>query len=376
MAPRHANGSEALQKKFLFFEDFWKREGSYPILFAKPHFVKEKPYARHDLIEQHNDVNKLLEENLLVAEEALDLVDDGIPAIRANLGTTLLPSGMGLETALQPAMFPWLKEHLSVKQYLALTEHLDSSNISKNDVELALAFYALFFRRQQEKSINADILPYAPDTQGVFDLSHIILGNDLFMLLQDEPETVHQIQKRSMALFQAATQLFKQALGEANRSMLHGHGMKCGVWFPDTGLRISEDSCTLISGQMIDDFCLPYIKKAVEPFGRGFMHFCGKHEPFLERVCRMPEISTVNLGNPEMYDLDALFSLMGKTKTVYFGHFALFKEESAETYLERLAHYCGKHGAKLILISEYRPKDSDEKKKLVARWHELTNYKK
>ena len=89
-------------------------------------------------------------------------------------------------------------------------------------------------------------------------------------------------------------------------------------------------------------------------------------------VCEMPEISTLNLGNPEMYDLEELFALLGKTQTVYFGHFETLDGEDGETYLERLADYCGRHQAKLILISGYQPKDGDEKQRLVTHWHTLT----
>ncbi len=102
------------------------------------------------------------------------------------------------------------------------------------------------------------------------------------------------------------------------------------------------------------------------------MHYCGKHEGFLKIVCEMDEISTLNLGNPEKYDLNELFALLGKTQTVYFGHFDFFESEDGETYLERMADYCGKYKAKLILFSGYQPKNRDEKEKLVKHWHNLT----
>ncbi len=42
------------------------------------------------------------------------------------------------------------------------------------------------------------------------------------------------------------------------------------------GIRISEDSATLISPKQIDEFVIPYDQKALEAFGGGFIHFCGK----------------------------------------------------------------------------------------------------
>lgn len=366
------NYSENVKQKFLFYEEFWKGTGPFPILFAKPHFAKSRNYIKYNLVEQHKNAHKLLEESLLAVESYLDLIDDGIPVVRSDLGTTLLPSGLGLEVIVQPELHPWLKNHLTSDEVQNLPDPLEIQDIKKNEIVLAERFYHLFLQQKADTTINPDIFPYIPDTEGVFDLSHLLIGTNIFLLFYDNPDVMHKIQMKSLELFLAGTFLFKSLLGESKHSMLHGHGMPVGAWFPDTGARISEDSCTLISEEMIRTFCLPYIKKAVEPFQRGFMHYCGKHDGFLKMVCDMGEISTLNLGNPEMHDLDHLFSLLGKTKTVYLGHLEVLTDEDGETYLERMAHYCGKYRAKLILVSGYQPKDRDEKEKLVKRWHKLT----
>ena len=363
---------EELKDKFLFFEEFWKGEGPFPILFARPHLAKGRNYLKHDLVEQHRDVEKLLEESILALGSYLDLIDDGIPVVRSDLGTTLLPSGLGLEVVVQPDQHPWLKSRLDPKEYLGLPDTLQIRHIRHGEINLSVTFYRRFFERQRRGEAPADLYPYVPDTQGVFDLSHLIIGTDLFLLLNDDPETVHRIQRKSLELFLAGTRLFKDLLGESPNSMVHGHGMQLGVWFPHTGARISEDTCTLISANMIEEFCLPYIREAVAPFGRGFLHFCGKHDGFLRLVCEMPEISTLNLGNPQEYDLEELSALLGRTGTVYLGHIEPHKDEDGESYLERLADLCRRHGARLILVSGYCPRDGAEKARLVQLWHELT----
>lgn len=360
-----------LEKKYRFFEDFWAGQGSCPILFSEPHLAKGRAYRKHDLVEQHGDVDKLLEDNLLDVEPHLDLIDDGIPTIRPDLGTTLLPSGLGLEIEIQPDQHPWLKSRLSVPEYLSLPE-LDEGHIQQGEIPLATEFYSRFEKSRAAGAIRREIMPYVPDTQGIFDLSHLIIGSDLLLLCHDRPELVHRVQERSLELFLTATRLFKRLVGEGRIAMVHGHGMPIGVWFPDTGARISEDSATLISDVMIGEFCLPYIRRAVQPFGRGFLHFCGHHPGFLKMVCRMPEISTLNLGNPESYDLEELFALCGETGTVYFGHLPLLGGEDGPGYLERLADLCRRTGSRLILVSEYKAAGREEKSALVKRWHNLT----
>jgi hypothetical protein len=363
---------EVVRQKFRFFEEFWRGEGPCPILFTEPHLARGRPYLRHDLVEQHRDAEKQLEERLLEIEPHLELIDDGIPTIRSDLGTTLLPSALGLAVELQPELHPWLAEHLSPEQYETLEIPRNPQDLFKNEMRFSVEFYRLFKRRQEEGRIPAGVYPYVPDTQGIFDLSHLIIGTDLLYLLGDREEQVLAIQEQSLRLFLAATRLFKQVLGEKSSSMVHGHGMPIGVWFPDTGARISEDSATLISADMIRTYCLPFIRRAAKPFGQLFMHYCGHHPEFLRMVCDMEEISTLNLGNPEKYALEEVFPLCGSTGTVYFGHLGLLEGEDGESYLERLADLSGRSKTRLILVSDYHPGGSGEKGALVKRWHRLT----
>jgi hypothetical protein len=372
MVSRVKAGGDAARLKFRFFEQFWKGEGPCAILFSEPHLAKGKPYIRHDLVAQHRDAEKQLEERLLEIEPHLELIDDGIPTIRSDLGTTLLPSALGLQIELQPELHPWLAEHLSPEQYEGLEIPRDPQDLLKNEMRFSQEFYQLFGSRRKGGRIPAEVYPYVPDTQGIFDLSHLIIGTDLLYLLGDRVEQVRAIQEQSLRLFLAATRLFKDLLEEQRTSMVHGHGMPIGVWFPDTGARISEDSATLISAEMIRTFCLPFIRRAAEPFGRLFMHYCGHHPDFLKMVCEMQEISTLNLGNPEMYDLEEVFSLCGQSDTVYFGHLPLLEGEGGESYLERLADLCGRRKTRLILVSDYHPAGREEKAALVKRWHRLT----
>ncbi|MEE9307760.1 MAG: hypothetical protein V3V57_09595 [Spirochaetia bacterium] len=372
MTDKSALQNDAIHAKFRLFEEFWKGEGPFPILFTEPHLAKGKPYIRHDLVEQHRDPEKHLEERLLEIEPHLELIDDGIPTVRSDLGTTLLPSGLGLRIEVQPELHPWLAEHLTPEQYVELRSPISPQDLLQNEMLFSKSFYELFRRRKEQGLVLAEIFPYVPDTQGIFDLSHLIIGTDFLYLLSDQGDQVLAIQKRSFEIFIAATRMFKDLLGEQRGSMVHGHGMPIGVWFPDTGARISEDSATLISDGMIREFCLPFIERAAKSFGRLFMHYCGYHPGFLQMLCQMEEISTLNLGNPEMYDLEELFSLCGRSGTVYFGHLPLLEGEDGESYLERLADLCRRHQTRLILVSEVHPQGSEEKSAMVKRWHSLT----
>jgi hypothetical protein len=375
-----------LRSKAAFFEAFWNGEGSCPILFAKPHLALGRNYLVHDLVQQHADVEKLLAEALAQVRAATDRSDDGIPVARADLGTTLFPSGLGLRMSLSKNAHPWLAEHLDLARYVGLDAPLDGL-AGRGEFPLAAAFYRRLREERQAGRLPAPVMPYVPDNQGVFDLTHLVVGSDVFYAVADDPSTLLAAQERSLELFLAGSRWFKDLIGEEAGSMVHGHGMPSGVWFPDTGIRVSEDSCTLISVADIRRYCLPFIERAIRPFGRGFLHFCGRHEDFLRMAVEHPLVSTVNLGNPELYDLEEVFSWCGRTGTVFFGHVARAGGEDDEAWLERLAGMCGRTGCRLILVAADATDAATDRaadagvgtpaavpscERFVQRWHELT----
>lgn len=373
MGERHLlQADPLLRRKAAFFEEFWNGDGAFPILFAKPHLALDRNYLVHDLVQQHADVEKLLAEALAQARAAADRGDDGIPVARADLGTTLFPSGLGLRMSLSENAHPWLVEHLELSRYVGLDRPLDGL-AGRGEFPLAGAFYRRLEEERAAGRLAAPVLPYVPDNQGVFDLTHLVAGSDVFYAVADDPTTLLAAQERSLELFLAGSRWFKDLVGEEAGSMVHGHGMPSGVWFPDTGIRVSEDSCTLISAADIRRYCLPYIERAIRPFERGFLHFCGRHEDFLRMVVEHPLVSTVNLGNPELYDLEEVFSWCGRTGTVFFGHVARAVGEDDEAWLERLAGMCGRTGCRLILVAAHAAAETTpERERLVRRWHELT----
>ena len=111
------------ESDFRFFEDFWAGTGPFPIIFAAPHLAKGKNYIEHTLVEQHSDPEILLKEALSEASYNHDRLGDGIPTIRADLGTTLLPSGLGLPIGLSPNQHPWLTDHFSLQDYINKEGH-------------------------------------------------------------------------------------------------------------------------------------------------------------------------------------------------------------------------------------------------------------
>jgi hypothetical protein len=375
----YLDSNPTIRRKADFFENFWKGRGPYPILFAKPHLAKGKNWIKRTIAEQHADPAAALEEALELARYALLDADDGIPVARADLGTTLFPSFLGLKVHIEEDAHPWLAEHLGLGEYAQKKKVgaglMEEPPAGGSELRTAIGFYKLLAGRA---AAYGPPLPYLPDNQGIFDISHIVAGTDLFYALADDPQAVHAAQENSLELYLSGTRLFKKIAGEERGSMLHGHGMPSGVWFPHLGARISEDSCTLVSAQTIREFCVPYLERAAREFGGLFLHFCGRHEDFLRIAAGESWARVVNLGNPESYSLDETFALLGSRKTVSFGHLEPAETEGDEDYLERMADLAGRNRMGLILVAPpvrgegEQELSEDRCRSLRDRWHRLT----
>jgi len=169
------------------------------------------------------------------------------------------------------------------------------------------------------------------------------------------------------------TEKLKEVLGEEKTICYHGHALSRGIYMRNGGTRISEDSATLISPQQIDEFVIPYDQKALEAFGGGFIHFCGKNDYLLESYLKLDKVRAVNLGNPEMYDFDLTMQKFIDYKKCYFGLWPKEDSETLEGYFQRMKRAIERGKSGLILhfdeamFPEYSCQD------ILQKWRKIMN---
>lgn len=286
------------------------------------------PGRKFNLEEQFYDAEKMLyghlEEILLAAPLSF-----GAPlTLRPNFGTIFVPAAFGAQYRVFPDAYPWVTGRFSVKDIPRLAE----ANVLDSPIFKRCLSYIRFFRETLPDWIHV----YQPDTQGPFDIAHLLLGDELFYLLTDDPKAAHALLRAATRGYCEITRTVKQALGEENGEMYHGHALARGIRMRNGGARVSEDTPTLLSPAMIDEFVLPYDEQALSAFGGGFIHFCGKHEYLLEKFASLPGNRAINLGNPEMYDFHRVMDTLRKNGRAYFGHWPKMPGEDAHAYIRRL----------------------------------------
>jgi len=112
----------------------------------------------------------------------------------------------------------------------------------------------------------------------------------------------------------------------------------CSIALPRSkgGLKVSEDTTTLLSPDLIDAFALPYLRKALERSGGGYVHYCGKNYHLLDVLLKEPLAWGINFGNPEMHDMTDVLARCKQHRKVYVGGIKRHDGEGYFDYFKRI----------------------------------------
>lgn len=305
-----------------------------PIIFWRSHSeaagtaVSTSPGTSYTMKEQFYSKEKMLLGHLEEIAEVAGDTHQGIFCLRPNFGTIFVPAILGLDFHVPEDEFPWLTEKLNKTEVNKLKiAGLEGSSMMERAIE-----YLLYFQANLPDWIHV----YLPDTQGPFDLAHLIYGDDIFLDIYEDPEFVHYLLELATTVYIEVTEKLKEVLGEKRNECYHGQALPRGIYMSNGGTRISEDTATLISPAHIDEFVIPYDHRALQAFGGGFVHYCGKHEYLLESYLQLDEVRAINFGNPEKYDFTKTMDKFLQYNKTYFGLWPKEDREDLKGYINRM----------------------------------------
>jgi len=333
-----------------------------PLIFWRPQNISV-PGKNYDMKEQFYDKEKMLFAHLEEIEECAENAFDAPLCLRPNFGTIFIPSMFGLKYKLPKDTFAWITSHLTkdeVKKFKI--PHLSEVDMMKKAIE-----YLQFFKEELPEWIHI----YLPDTLGPFEIAHSVYGHNIFYEIYDDPNFIHYLLNLCTELYIQVTDKLKKIIGEERESCYHGHALVRGIYMRNGGTRISEDSATLLSPEHIDKFVIPYDRRALEAFGGGFVHYCGKHDYLLESYLQLEKVQAVNLGNPEMYDFDITMQKFIDYKKCYFGLWPKEDEETLEEYIYRMKQVTGGGRGGLILHFDEAMFPGCSCQDILQKWKEI-----
>ena len=248
--------------------------------------------------EAFHDPEKMLINELAGVYVGAKLKDDRSYTIRANYGVGGVASLFGCKTFLTMNNMPWcepLTEH-------ELLEALDR----ETDINAGLGGRVFETERiyidvlSEYPNIHEAVRIYVSDTQGPFDIAHLVIGHRIYTEIYDNPELVHRVLDKVTDAYIRYTKVQKEIIGEGNDRHCHSQATIPG------GVRICEDSPTNLSPASYLEFCRPYNERVLAEFG-GWIHYCGNGRQIFPHVISTPGLTGINFGNPEMQDLSAVY---------------------------------------------------------------------
>lgn len=313
--------------------------------------------------EIHYDTEKMFYNELKGALMSVRAGMESVPSVRANMGCGIFPSLFGVRQELFEDKMPWILEHLS-KETL--------SKMGPEDLRMSDEFKAglehMAYMAQALEGTGCLVFPM--DLQGAFDTAHLVYGDQIFYDLYDDPDFVHHLLELScQAIFLGMQECFN-IMPDSQAKVAHYNSLV----MPRSkgGIKISEDTSTLLSKTHIEEFVMPYMHRLLEHFRGGYIHYCGRNPHLFEAVMGEPLAYGFNLGNPEKHDMQSILAACAARGKIFYGSIPKDKNESIKEYFYKYLEASRKDGRNLLLL-QYTCNESD-RNSVEEEWIKATAY--
>ena len=318
----------------------WRREkpDAWPIMLPAPLLPDQEAIPNPDLAAAFRDADLMLCSQVRGVCGVVNARADGVPCIRVNFGTGICLACVGLEQDVFPDKMPWLRRHLTKEQIMRLTP---------DDLRPRGSFARGLEVIRRYRQVMGDSLGiFCMDTQGPMDLAHLMLGDEFFYELMDDPPFVHHLMELCLELGIRAHTWLKEASGEG-LAVQHHSGM---LYAENMGIRICEDTTTILSPEQIEAFAMPYTARLAGHFGGAWIHYCGRNDALTRSILALPAVRGINFGHIPGHEHDHPFERdmewIAAAGKVYFGGWPRLPGETGADYLRRL-HRWARQGALL-----------------------------
>ena len=320
------------------------------------------PFPSYNSGETHNDKIKMLLEGMKAMLGTALAGGQAVPSIRANMGCGIIPS---LFPGIAPTLFddgkmPWITSHLDRDTIRSLRE----KDIVFTD-EFKMAMEHMAYIAEHIKGTGAYVFPL--DIQGPFDTAHLVFGDPIFYAMYDDPELVHHLLDLSCyAIELGFAECLKQLPGSDKTIAHYNH-----LIIPRSrgGIKISEDTSTIISPDHIDEYVVPYTQRVLDFAGGGYIHYCGKNDHLFKRFIGLDNVYGINFGNPDMHDMEDILRQTAEAGKIYYGGLYSNEGETTSDYFRRVRKAATVDGKCRLLLCHGT--SYDQKDEVLAAWRNL-----
>ncbi|MGN0478593.1 MAG: hypothetical protein ACI4GO_04085 [Hominenteromicrobium sp.] len=251
-----------------------------------------------------NDYERMLVSQLVLNAGVLE-GRSGCLGVRANYGTGILSSLFGAEIFTMPYEMNTLPTTRAFAGEDDIERLLDSgmpsldAGFGRKVFEMG-EFFAETFARYPK--IRKYIPVYHPDLQGPLDICELMWGGGMFYAMYDDPEQVHRLLRLVTDTYTAFLDKWYRLYPPADEKSTHWNRL-CYRG----RILLRSDSAMNLSPELYAEFAYPYDAELLRHFGGGAMHFCGRGDHYIEKLCTLPELTAINLSQPHLNDMEKIY---------------------------------------------------------------------
>ncbi len=290
----------------------WEPVDRLPVSFTYP-LPEDCPFQPYRHREVFDDPEKMLYNQLVCAFNTSivchrDVGDDLPYSIRADFGTCIIASLFGAKIEQVGDNPPWvipLEE--DAFQRVLDCDPLDFTQGWCPRVVKTYEYYRDILSHYPV--LNQVVAITLPDLQGPFDNAELLRGSGIFLDLYDRPEIVTAVLQYLARAQVGFARRLKPLLQEKNEGFFHQHAMMMAGH-----ILIRNDSPIMMSAQMYGELIAPHDASVLRELDGGGIHSCGNIDHLAGTYLEVPGITVLDLGQPTMNDLDALYNRARKHK--------------------------------------------------------------
>ena len=232
-------------------------------------------------------------------------VGDDLPCtIRANFGCVLIASLFGARIEQVEDNPPWAR-HFETPQEFAAALQRDPLDFTQGWCPRVVEWYEFYRAALAPYPELAGLIKRAlPDLQGPMDTVELLRGSELYLDLYQDPELVADALAKVAAAQVGFARHLSSCVTDGPPGWTHQHG------FAVRGaVLLRVDSAIMLSPLMYREQIAPHDQRVLRELGGGGLHSCGNVSHLAAEYLNVPSTQCLDLGQPEMNDLDKLYAL-------------------------------------------------------------------
>ncbi len=261
--------------------------------------------------------NEILWSSMHSSYNSVRLKDDNPLMIRANCGIGLLASMFGCKVSIFDNAMPWVAHIEMEDAYKKFANGVP--DLRSGLGQRVLDFYAYYKDRlaaypKCSKAIHLS----QPDMQGPYDVLHLVIGEEAFYHVYDEPEKTKEMLEIITQTYIDYRELVDPYIDHTFKDASFVHGFTVGGQV----LLKCDTASENLSEEMCKEYETDFVKKIIEHFadkGYGSIHCCGNIRPGVLKQFINTKMQCMNYGNPEKHELQPFFEEHMKSKTAVVG---------------------------------------------------------